>query len=262
MSEDPEAEPSRARATPVVSVVTVSFNPGPIVLEAIRSVQGQDYPAIEHIVIDGGSTDGSAELIRQHLRETDVFVSEPDDGIYDAMNRGIARARGEVIALLNADDRYAHPQVVSRFMQVFATRDVDCVLGDVGLFRDGPDVLVRRYNSGWFRPSRIAWGIIPAHPGMIMRKAAYDRIGPYRTDYRIAADFEFVVRAFAQGRTSYLHVPEIVMKMAVGGVSTDGARARRIINRDSLRACRENGIYSNLPMIASKYLLKLLELRR
>ena len=247
---------------PLLSIVTVTYNPGPIVLEALRSVQAQDYPRIEHIVIDGASRDGTPELICQNLRESDSLVSEPDNGIYDAMNKGIARARGEVIALLNADDHYAHPGVASKYMACLANNTVDAVLGDVAFFRDRPDNIVRVYDSGRFRPSRIRWGLMPAHPGMILRKSVYDRVAPYRTDYQIAADFEFVARAFGKAGVSYLHMPEVFVKMAVGGVSTRGAKARRTINRESVRACRENGIYSNLPMISSKYAFKLLELVR
>jgi glycosyltransferase involved in cell wall biosynthesis len=246
----------------LVSVITVCFNPGPIVLEAIRSVQRQDYSAIEHIVIDGGSIDGTIQTIRGLLRETDLLISEPDDGIYDAMNKGIRRAKGSVIALLNADDRYAHHRVVSRFMEAFRVCDVDCVLGDVAFFRTDPTSVVRRYNSGLFRPSRIRWGWMPAHPAMIVRRSVYERVGLYRNDYEIAADFEFVVRAFGKAGVTYTHIPEVFVLMATGGVSTRGSRARRTINRESVRACRENGIYTNLPMIASKYAFKLLELVR
>jgi len=247
---------------PLLSVVTVTFNAGPIVLEALRSVQEQDYRRIEHIVVDGGSTDGSVDLIRSRLRPGDTLISEPDEGIYDAMNKGIRMAQGEVVALLNADDRYAHKGVASRFMSAFAEHPVDAVLGDVAFFREDPAKVVRIYNSGRFRPSRIAWGLMPAHPAMVLRRTAYERLGLYRTDYEIAADFEFVARAFGKARIPYLHIPEVFVKMAVGGVSTSGARARRIINRESVRACRENGIYTNLPMIASKYAFKLLELTR
>jgi glycosyltransferase involved in cell wall biosynthesis len=255
--------PSSAGMThPLLSVVTASYNPGLIVLETLRSVQQQDYPAIEHIVIDGGSTDGTADLLRTQLREGDTLISEADHGIYDAMNKGIARARGEVIALLNADDRYAHNRVVSTLMAVFQQRDVDCVLGDVAFFKDHPDNIVRRYNSGLFHPAMIRWGMMPAHPAMVMRRAAYERLGPYRTDYRIAADFEFVARAFGKNRTTYAYLPEVFVKMALGGVSTRGAKARSIINRESVRACRENGIYTNLPMICAKYAFKLMELFR
>lgn len=246
--------------SPLLSVVTVCFNPGPGVLDAIRSVQEQEYPAIEHIVIDGSSTDGSLEMIRCALRPSDTLVSEPDEGIYDAMNKGIALARGSAVALLNADDRYANRGVAKRSMDELAASGCDCVLGDVAFFAGDPDHIVRRYNSGRFSPARIRWGMMPAHPAMIVSKNAYERVGPYRTDYKIAADFEWVVRAFGESRLSYTYLPEIFVLMAMGGVSTQGAAARRVINGESVRACRDNGIYTNRAMVSAKYIFKALEL--
>lgn len=246
-----------------LSVVTVCYNPGPILLEAIRSVQMQDFPNVEHLIIDGGSTDGTAERVAELLRAGDVFVSEPDRGIYDAMNKGVARASGDAIALLNADDRYADAGVLSRIARRFDETGVDAVLGDVTFFRAGsPDKSIRRYNSGFFRPSRLRFGVMPAHPAMVLTRAAYDRVGCYRTDYKITADFEFIVRAFVEHKLSYSYLRDVFVKMQVGGVSTAGAEARRRINREFLRACLENGIYSNPAMIASKNLLKLTELVR
>lgn len=246
-----------------LSVVTVCYNPGPILLEAIKSVQMQDFRQVEHLIIDGGSTDGTAERVAEVLRAGDVFVSEPDKGIYDAMNKGVARASGDAIALLNADDRYADPGVLSRIARRFDETGVDAVLGDVTFFRAGaPGKSIRRYNSGFFRPSRLRWGVMPAHPAMVLTRAAYDRVGLYRTDYKITADFEFIVRAFHEHKLSYSYMRDVFVKMQVGGVSTAGAEARQRINQEFLRACRENGIYSNPAMIRAKNFLKLTELVR
>ena len=255
-----EATGSLVGKPSLLSIVTVCFNPGSIVLDAIRSVQAQDYPAIEHVVIDGGSTDGSLDLITSALRPGDTLVSEQDHGMYDAMNKGIALASGSVIALLNADDQYANPAVARRFMEVLASSGSDCVLGDVAFFAGEPTNIVRRYNSGRFSPRRVRWGMMPAHPAMVVRKEAYERIGPYRTDYQIAADFEWVVRAFVHSGLNYTYVPEIFVLMALGGVSTRGLSARRLINRETVRACLENGIYTNRAMISAKYIFKVLEL--
>ena len=246
-----------------LSVVTVCYNPGPILLEAVKSVQMQDFPQVEHLIIDGGSTDGTAERVAEVLRTGDVFVSEPDKGIYDAMNKGVARASGDAIALLNADDRYADPGVLSRIARRFDETGVDAVLGDVTFFRAGsPDKSIRRYNSGFFRPSRLRWGVMPAHPATVLTREAYDRVGRYRTDYKITADFEFIVRAFHEHRLSYSYMRDVFVKMQVGGVSTAGAEARLRINQEFLRACLENGIYSNPAMIRAKNFLKLTELVR
>jgi len=246
-----------------ISVVTVCYNPGEILLEAIKSVQAQDFPNVEQVIIDGGSTDGTVARVSGLLRRGDVLVSEPDKGIYDAMNKGIDRATGDVIALLNADDRYADSGVLSRVAAAFDVGGTDAVLGDISFFRPGaPDISVRRYNSGMFHPKRIGWGWMPAHPAMVLTREAYARVGRYRTDYRIAADFEFIVRAFREHGLSYTYLRDVFVKMQVGGVSTGSEGVRGTINREMLRACRENGVPSNRLMMNSRYLLKVLELVR
>ncbi|MCW3845615.1 glycosyltransferase [Sphingomonas sp. LB-2] len=246
-----------------ISVVTVCYNPGEILLEAIKSVQAQDFADVEHVIIDGGSKDGTPDRVAAVLRPGDVFVSEPDKGIYDAMNKGIARASGGVIALLNADDHYADAGVLSRVAAAFDSGGTDAVLGDVTFFRPGtPDRSIRRYNSGMFHPKRIGWGWMPAHPAMVLTKAAYERVGNYRTDFKIAADFDFIVRAFAKHGLSYTYLRDVFVKMQVGGVSTAGGASRGIIDAEMLRACREHGIRTNRAMMQSRYLLKVLELVR
>jgi glycosyltransferase involved in cell wall biosynthesis len=246
-----------------ISIITVSFNAAATIGDTLDSVASQAFGDVEHVVVDGGSTDGTQDLVRAVLRPGDRFVSERDDGLYDAMNKGIALATGDVIGILNADDVFAGANVLDDVARTFERTAVDAVLGDVGFFREGaPDKIVRRYDSGYFRPDRLAWGIMPAHPGMYLTREAYDRIGRYRTDLRIAADFEFVVRAFGTHRISFVHLPEMIVKMRLGGISTDGLGAKLTINREVLRACRDNGLYSNPLMIASKYPRKLLELFR
>ncbi|MEZ0243655.1 MAG: hypothetical protein ACAH11_09790, partial [Sphingomonas sp.] len=136
-------------------------------------------------------------------------------------------------------------------------------LGDISFFKPGaPHKSVRRYNSGMFHPSRIGWGWMPAHPAMVLTREAYDRVGQYRTDYKIAADFEFIVRAFREHGLSYTYLRDVFVKMQVGGVSTGSEGVRATINREMLRACVDNGVPSNKLMMNSRYLLKVLELIR
>ena len=243
-----------------ISVITVSYNAAKTIADTLFSVAGQSYSEVEHIIIDGASEDATVSIAQDLLRMGGQLVSEPDQGLYDAMNKGIALATGDVIGLLNADDLYADPDVLYRVAEAFLKQSVDAVLGDVGFFQDGfPDRIVRRYNSGRFRPSRIRWGWMPAHPAMFLTRKAYDRVGNYRTDFKIAADFEYVVRAFAKEKLSFVHIPDLLVKMRLGGISTSGLKATLTINSESVRACRDNGIYTNLAMIMSKYPLKLLE---
>jgi glycosyltransferase involved in cell wall biosynthesis len=246
-----------------ISVVTVAYNAARTIADTLASVAGQSHKDVEHIVIDGASKDNTSALVQSLQRKGGQFVSERDKGLYDAMNKGIARATGDIIGLLNADDIYADADVLSRIADAFLHHGADAVLGDIGYFRDGfPDRIVRRYNSGRFRPGRVRWGWMPAHPAMFLTRDAYARIGNYRTDYKIAADFEFVVRAFAKAKLNYVHVPDMLVKMRLGGVSTSGLGAAWTINSESVRACRENGIYSNVPMMMTKYPFKIVEFLR
>lgn len=245
-----------------ISIVTVSYNAASTISDTITSVQSQDYTDIEHIIVDGASTDGTQVTVGNLLNEQTVFVSEPDRGLYDAMNKGIALATGDIIGILNADDFFADRECLSAVARAFAEFDSpDAVLGDIA-FIDPDGRETRRYRSSRFRPNRARWGWMPAHPGMYVSRKAYAQVGAYRTDLKIAADFDFVVRAFTVQRLSYAYLPRVLVHMRPGGTSTDGWRARLTINREVVRACRENGIYTNLAMILSKYPLKLLELFR
>lgn len=243
-----------------ISVITAAFRAGETIGDTLRSVAAQSWPDVEHIVVDGGSTDATRALVEQYLRTGGSFTSEPDEGLYDAMNKGIDRATGDVIGILNADDVYAGPDSLAHVAEAFRAGGADAVLGDIGFFRPhAPERTFRRYNSGRFRPERLGWGWMPAHPAMFLTRSAYARTGRYRTDYRIAADFEFIARAFGKLGLTYTYLPEIVVRMRSGGVSTAGAASSWTIQRELLRACRENGIGSSHLKLACRYPLKLLE---
>jgi len=242
-----------------ISIITVSFNAADTIADTIASVQAQDHPDVEHVVVDGVSTDGTQAIVARMADARTIFSSEPDKGLYDAMNKGVARATGDVIGILNADDYFAAPDILSRIARTFEARPgLDAALGDVAFLAGGLG-LGRRYDSGRFRPDRIGWGWMPAHPGMYLSRGAYDRVGPYDTSFRIASDFDFVVRAFAKAGLTYQHLPEILVLMRPGGVSTSGLRAKMTINREMLRSCRLHGVRSSWPMILSKYAFKSLE---
>ena len=246
-----------------ISVVTVAYNAAKTISDTLNSVAAQSHPDVEHIVIDGASGDDTVSIVNSLQRKGGKLRSERDKGLYDAMNKGIALATGDIIGLLNADDFYADSGVLSRVADTFSKHCVNAVLGDVGFFHDGsPDRVVRRYDSGRFRPSRVAWGWMPAHPAMFLTRKAYDHVGRYRTDFKIAADFEFVVRAFAKEKLTFVHMAEPLVKMRLGGISTSGLRATLTMNAECVRACKDNGIYTNLAMIMSKYPLKLTEFVR
>lgn len=246
-----------------ISIITVVFNAAGTIADTLESVAGQTHAEVEHIVVDGASTDGTLEMIQRHGKHIAQLVSEPDQGIYDAMNKGLALASGEVVGFLNADDVYANNRVLGRVSEIMARDDLDALFGDAEFVSPArPDQPLRRYRSERFRPERIAWGWMPAHPTLFLRRQVYERFGLFRTDYRIAGDFELVARMFHGDTLKYRYVPEVLVRMRTGGVSTGGWRNTLLLNREVLRACRENGISTSLPKILSKYPAKLLEFIR
>ena len=186
-----------------ISIITVAFNAARTIADTLESVAAQTHPEIEHIVVDGASTDSTLEIIESHRKHISRLISEPDQGIYDAMNKGLASATGEVIGFLNADDVYADNGVLERVSSNMARDDLDALFGDAEFVSPTrPNRLLRCYRSKHFRPDRIAWGWVPAHPALFLRRRVYEGFGPFRIDYRIAGDFELVARIFHGGTPS------------------------------------------------------------
>ena len=243
-----------------VTIVTACYNAESTIADTLQSVAKQTCDDLEHIVIDGASTDRTLDVVKQHALRTAHVRSEPDRGVYDAMNKGLAVASGDVIGFLNADDVYADQHVLSRVMTVMEREGLDALLGDVEFFKpDNPTRTLRRYRSAQFRPGRIAWGWMPAHPALFLHRRVYERFGLFRTDYRIAGDFEYCARIFRDNTLVYRSLPETLVRMRTGGISTGGWRNTVLLNREVLRACRENGIDTNMLKIFSKYPAKMLE---
>jgi glycosyltransferase involved in cell wall biosynthesis len=246
-----------------VTVITVCYNSGATLARTLTSVAQQTWPSVEHIVIDGASTDGTQHVIEQFRPQLSHVVSEPDQGIYDAMNKGLALATGEVIAFLNADDLYADPDVLKQVMDTMRSERLDAIYGDVEFFGAlDPQRTVRRYDSGRFSPARLGWGWMPAHPGLFVRHKLFRQFGNFRTDYRIAGDFEWIARVFKQVGLHHRHVPQVLVRMQTGGASTSGLAATIQMNREMLRACRANHIPSSWGRLLSRYPLKMLEFLR
>jgi glycosyltransferase involved in cell wall biosynthesis len=243
-----------------VSVITACYNSARTIADTIRSVSSQSYRAIEHIVVDGGSTDGTLEIVASRRASIARLIAGPDDGIYDALNKGLAASSGNIIGFLHADDVYAGEDVIECVVREMAAHSLDAVYGNVAFVRgDDLDRVVRVYRSGRFRPSRIGWGWMPAHPALFLARRVFERFGGFKTDYTIAADFEFVARTFSTPGFGYRYLPKVLVKMRMGGISTKGWRSTVTLNREVLRACRENGIHSNYLKILSKYPAKALE---
>jgi len=244
-----------------ISVVTVSFNAEKTLGRTLDSVAQQTYSNIEHILIDGGSTDASMHIAEKSGKHLAKSLSGPDKGIYDAMNKGLDLSTGDVVAFLNADDFYASEEILSQVAEAMVANQLDILTGNVAFFRSGmEDRIARVYNSGRFEIKKLASGLMPAHPALFIRREALLRAGGFKTDYRIAGDFELIARMLTQQKMKMGHLPKIFVKMQLGGISTSGWRARLLMNREILRACAENGIRTNLYKIWLRYPQKLLEL--
>lgn len=248
-----------------VSIITVTYNSAGTLKDTINSVISQTYHDIEYIIIDGGSMDGTVDIIRAFEPEFGgrlKWKSEKDRGIYDAMNKGIGMATGEVVGILNSDDYFTSPEVIARMVTVFEDKRPDAVYGDIHFIHDkNPSKCVRYYSSKRFRPFWLRFGFMPAHPSFYLRREIYRQVGGYKLDYKIGADYEMMVRLFRVYRIRTQYIPLDFVTMRTGGVSTKGLRSRMTLVKEDVRACRENGIYTNSLMISCKYLYKMLELK-
>jgi len=243
-----------------ISIITVCFNSVKTLAKTLASVKMQTWYCVEHIVIDGASTDGTVELIKQHEDQISHWLSEPDRGIYDAMNKGLALATGDVVCFLNADDHYAYPQVLEEAMDAIESQNLDAFFGDVAFFRPHhPAKIIRRFRSSMFKPSRLQFGWMSAHPALFVRRDVFLRVGDFKIDYKISGDFEWIARAFKTDQLVYQYLPKIMVHMQAGGISTGGLRSKLLLNREVLRACRENHIRSNWLKLLAKYPFKLLD---
>lgn len=244
-----------------VSIITVAFNSAATIRDTIESVLSQDYPQIEYIVVDGGSTDGTLDIVKEYGSRIDRLVSEPDRGIYDAMNKGIELATGDVIGFLNSDDMYIDSKVVTQLMTAMNSQMADCVFADlIYVAPENTNKVLRYYNSARFKPSLFQYGWMPAHPTFFAKKTVYEKSGSFSLDYKIAADFEMLVRMLAVKNTSYAYLPKPIVRMRAGGISTAGLNHSLLLNREIVKACRANGINTNLAKVLLKIPIKLMEL--
>lgn len=242
-----------------VSIITVVYNGSSTISDCLNSVRSQTYPC-EHIIIDGGSTDSTLAVVGSFPHVTRV-ISEPDMGIYDAMNKGIALATGDIIGILNSDDFYAGPQVFEKVTALLQQSRADTLFADLVYVRpDNLNKIVRYYSGADFTSDKFAWGWMPPHPTFFVRRELYEKFGLFKTDYKIAADYEFTARLLVRHKVQYVYLPEVIVRMRTGGASTRNLLSNWVLNREILRACAENGIRTNLFKVYSKYFCKMMQL--
>ena len=240
-----------------ISVVTAVFNRAGTIGAAIESVQAQTYPDVEHVVQDGGSKDGTLDVVRGLSNPSTKLISERDHGIYDAINRGIGNATGDVIGLMHSDDFFASPDALARVANAFANPSVQGVYGDLQyVAADNPAKVVRHWRSGEFTPAKLKQGWMPPHPTLYLRREVFDAHGLYDTSFSIAADYDAMLRYLAIGKIKLAYVPQVLVKMRMGGESNRSIE--RIIkkSREDYRALRNNKV-GGIGTLAAKNLSKI-----
>jgi glycosyltransferase involved in cell wall biosynthesis len=247
-----------------VSIITVSYNSASTIKDTIESVASQTYDNIEYIVIDGNSKDETMDIVTSYSNVIDNVVSESDKGIYDAMNKGIQLATGDIVGILNSDDFYETKTVIEDIVEHFKNnKSADVVFGDV-VFVEPNDLkkVVRYYSSEKFKPFKLKFGWMPPHPATFIRKTVYDKHGLYKLGYKISADYEMFVRLLMVAKLPFSRINTVIVRMRSGGASTDGIQSSITLNKEIVKACRENGIYTNLFIVLLKMPFKLLELMK
>ncbi|MFC0263919.1 glycosyltransferase family 2 protein [Fontibacter flavus] len=230
-----------------ISIVTVTYNSAATVANCIDSVYRQSYPDIEHIVVDGLSKDNTVGLIQSMPNRVHQLVSEKDKGIYDAMNKGIRLATGDIIGTLNSDDTFYDAEALEKVAAAFAQYpEIDCLYGNL-IFVNEDNKVVRRWKSKAFTQGLFSKSWTPAHPTFYCRREVFEKFGLYKTDYKIAADVEFMLRVLEVGKARSYFLDEVLVSMALGGVSTSGLKSTLIITQELKKAFSENGLGFNLP---------------
>ena len=225
-----------------ISIITASFNSAKTIRDTLESVKSQDYDDIEHLVIDGLSTDETLNIVRQ-FPHVSALVSEKDKGIYDAMNKGIRLATGDVIGILNSDDMYIDENVLKQVAEIFKNQNVDACYADLQYVDErDPNKLVRHWKSGSYKKHSFLYGWMPPHPTLFLRRRVYEKVGIFNLSLKTAADYELMLRVFVRHDFKIQYLPRVIVKMRNGGASNASFRRRLYANREDRLAWKINNL--------------------
>lgn len=247
-----------------ISIITVALNSGATIRDTIESVLFQKYTDIEYIIIDGLSTDNTVNIIVEYEPSFNgrmLWISEADIGMYDAMNKGIQMASGEIIGILNSDDFFTDEQIISKIAESFLDNSIGAVFGNLHFIKkDNLSKSIRKYSGKVFKPWMFRWGFMPPHPTFFVRKIFYKKWGTYDISFDISGDFELMIRFLYVHRLKYKYLNIDMVAMRLGGTSTKSFRSMLLLNnKNIIRACKSNNIYTNIFMIFVRYILKIYE---
>lgn len=239
-----------------ISIITITFNSAKTLQRALDSVQSQSYGNIEHVIVDGASTDGTRAMIETYAAKYPNvrWISEKDDGIYNAINKGIRMATGDIIGFLHSDDIFNSSDSIEQIAAAFETGDVDVVYGDLQYCRAGK--VVRKWNSNSFNPRSLKYGWMPPHPTVYVRREVYEQVGPYDEWFRISADYDMMLRIFKSNHTTH-YIPSILVSMETGGASNKDTRARLSKTQEDYLVLKKNHVGAGLLTVLCKQLRKI-----
>lgn len=240
-----------------VSIITATYNSAATVGDTLRSVSAQTYPHIEHILVDGVSQDATLDIVRSFPHVARI-ICEPDRGIYDAMNKGIQAATGDVIGILNSDDFYCDAGIIEKIVEQLQKSGAACLYGDLQFVQaQHPERVTRTWKAGNFLPDNFLYGWMPPHPTFFVRHHVYDTLGVFDQQFKSAADYELMLRFLYKHRVSVCYLPEVITKMRTGGQSTANLRNRLLANREDRKAWSVNGLCPRFYTLFLKPLRKL-----
>ncbi len=249
-----------------ISIITATYNSGATLRDTIQSVLSQNHNNWQHVIVDGGSKDNTIDIVKEFEPMYNgrlKWISEKDRGLYDAMNKGIAMADGDIIGILNSDDFYSSTEVLSRVAQEMVDSSLDAVYGDIHFVNnDDLNTCVRYYSSKPFRRWKMKMGFQPAHPSFYCRKSIYDRYGAFDIEFKVAADFENMLRFIYINRIKTKYIPLDFVTMRTGGASTSGLQSHRCIIADHNKAFKKHGLASGYILDFFRYPFKIVELAR
>ena len=245
---------------PLVSIITVVYNDSKHIRDAIESVLSQDYSRLEYIVIDGGSTDGTIDIINEYVNKISVFLSEPDEGVYDALNKGIATANGDYIGILHADDIFLDAKVISDVIQNLQRTGSDLCFSDLVIVDKVSGKVLRYVRGRYFRRWMLRIGLHPPHPTIFLKRSLFNEFGLFSTNYQIAGDFDFMVRVLYGRKIKWSHMNRISVKMRSGGKSNSGLSNKILCAKEINESLNMNKIFTLYVFQVGRYLIRIMEL--
>jgi glycosyltransferase involved in cell wall biosynthesis len=244
----------------IVSIITIVFNNSKYIKEAIESVLSQDYDSIEYIIIDGGSVDGTIEIINEYRDKISTFISEPDNGVYHAINKGISFATGDIVSILHSDDVFNNKNVVSRMVDEMINSCSEFCFSDMIIVNKDSGAVLRFYMASYFHRWMLRTGWMPPHPTCFIKKSLFYEFGMYSESYKVAGDFEFFVRIFYSREINWNYVNIISIKMRSGGLSNSGFKSKLLTSREITKSLKQNNIWAPRYFQILRYLIRLIEL--